>query len=412
MKKHLEPPLLLLILLVSFPQISETIYTPSLPELASLMQVGNAMVNMTLSIYFIGFALGVFLWGRLSDRFGRRPTMLWGLGLYIGGCLLCYSSLNINGFIIARFIQGFGASVGSVVTQTIMRDIYHGPRRSQVFSIISGAIALTPALGPLIGGYVIELWGFHANFIVLLVMGIGIFLYTKSYLRETRPQETIAASAIAPLFMRMVKDKNIWIFAFLIAASNGVLFSYYGEAPFLFMELLKFKARHYGMFGVFVAVPILLASFASHRLNTKIKSDRVILLGTAIMIVGALSLLMSAKFDLVKHSLGAAGVLALMLPMTLIFFGVGLVIPNAISMALENYRSVLGSAGAIFGLMYYVMIAVMTEIMGLIHDGSLKPMAMYFLLLSFMMSASCFLRKKSFVLNALSEQKWPDAHRT
>lgn len=405
MKKHLEPSLVLLILLVSFPQISETIYTPSLPELAALMQAGNGLVNMTLSIYFVGFALGVFLWGRLADRFGRRPAMLWGLSIYIGGCLLCYASLTMSALIVARFIQGFGASAGSVVTQTIMRDIFQGPRRSQIFSIISGAIALTPALGPLIGGHVTDLWGFYANFVVLLILGIGIFLYTHRSLKETRPAEMPAVPSMTSLFVRMISDKHIWTFAFLIAACNGILFSYYGEAPFIFLELLKFKASHYGMFGMFVAVPIMLASYASHRLNTCMKSDSVIFLGTGIMLIGTLFLLASAHLDLVRSSFGIAGILALMLPMTLVFFGMGLIIPNAISLALESYRSVLGSAGAIFGLMYNVMIAVMTEIMGLIHDGSLRPMAMYFLLLSLMMGASCLRRKKSFAMKALLDEQ-------
>lgn len=393
MKKHIEPPLLLLITLVGFPQISETIYTPSLPDLARIMGVGNGLVNLTLSIYFVGFALGVLVWGRLSDRIGRRPAMLWGLSLYIFGSMLCFASNSIVALVVARFIQAVGASTGSVVTQTIMRDVFSGQRRSQVFSIISGALALSPALGPFIGGYVAELWGFYANFIVLIGMGVGIFLYAFRDLQETKGEHTSASTNLFELAKRMMKDSTIWSFAFLIAAANGIIFSYYGEAPFLFVELLHYTPSQYGMFGLSVAIPIIFASFLSHRLNVRFTSEKVISIGSLVIFIGSSLLLSLSGFISHEHGMGT---LALVLPMVIVFTGIGLVIPNCISVALQGYQDVLGSAGAIIGLMYYVMIALMTELMGLIHDGSGRPMALYFLTLSAMMKSVCYLRKKNF----------------
>jgi Bcr/CflA subfamily drug resistance transporter len=402
MKKLIEPPLLLLILLVGFPQISETIYTPSLPDLARIMGVGNGLVNLTLSIYFVGFAVGVLVWGRLSDRIGRRPAMLWGIGIYALGCLLCYASQNIIGLVLARFVQAFGASTGSVVTQTIMRDIYRGSRRSQVFSIISGAIALTPAVGPFIGGYIDELWGFYANFMVLLLMGIALFVYAFRALPETKADTLAPSTNLLKLGRRMFRDRTIWAWAFLLAACNGILFSYYGEAPFLFIELLNFTPSQYGMFGLSVALPIMLAALLSHRLNVRLSSESVILCGSFTVLVGACLFVGNASAGLISGAHGYLGIIALVLPMMIIFLGVGLVIPNCISLALQSYQDVLGSAGAIFGLMYYVMIAVMTELMGLLHNGSATPMAVYFLILSIMMSGIGYLKKK----------KLPHEHRT
>ena len=337
MKKLIEPPLLLLILLVGFPQISETIYTPSLPDLARIMGVGNGLVNLTLSIYFVGFAVGVLVWGRLSDRIGRRSAMLWGIGIYALGCLLCYASQNIIGLVLARFVQAFGASTGSVVTQTIMRDIYRGPRRSQVFSIISGAIALTPAVGPFIGGYIDELWGFYANFMVLLLMGMGLFVYAFRALPETKADTLAPPTNLLRLGRRMLRDRTIWAWAFLLAACNGILFSYYGEAPFLFIELLNFTPSQYGMFGLSVALPIMLASLLSHRLNVRLSSESVILCGSFTVLIGAFLLVGNASAGFISSAHGFFGIIALVLPMMIIFLGVGLVIPNCISLALQSY---------------------------------------------------------------------------
>jgi Bcr/CflA subfamily drug resistance transporter len=386
MKTNSEPSIWLLIALIGFPQISETIYTPSLPDIARTFGIGNEWVNLTLSIYFIGFALGVLLWGRLSDRIGRRRAMLWGIGIYVLGCTACYASGNITLMVVSRFIQAFGASAGSVVTQTMMRDVFSGQRRSQVFSAVGGAIALAPAIGPFIGGYVDEWWGFYANFVVLFVMGVLLFAYCLKALPETRPEQPSTQTSVNlwGLASKMIRDSHVWVCAFLIAGCNGILFSYYGEAPFIFVELLGFTPSQYGLFGLVVAFAIVFASFLSHRLNAKMSSERVIGLGCSTMTLGSLLLLLCSQH---------LSVLWFMTPMMIIFVGMGLTIPNSISIALRSYQHVVGSAGAIFGLMYYVLIAFMTELMGIFHDGTMFPMPLYFVGLSIMMSVVFFAKE-------------------
>ena len=154
-----EPSIWLLIFLVGFPQISETIYTPSLPELAeNLNATGNEM-QQTLSIYFFGFALGVLLWGILSDKIGRRPSMLYGIVMYIVGSIGCLLSYNVELLLLSRVIQAAGAAAGSIVTQTVMRDCYDDSRRPQMFAKISAVLAFSPAIGPLMGSIIAQYCG-------------------------------------------------------------------------------------------------------------------------------------------------------------------------------------------------------------------------------------------------------------
>ena len=142
-RKISTPSLFLFIILVGFPQISETIYTPSLPDIANHLNASSNMIQLTLSIYFLGFAFGVFCWGRLSDAIGRRPAMLWGIVVYGVGSLGCYLSGSVEWLLVSRFIQAFGASTGSVVTQTILRESVDGAKRHAVFAQISAALAFT-----------------------------------------------------------------------------------------------------------------------------------------------------------------------------------------------------------------------------------------------------------------------------
>ncbi len=380
-RKISTPSILLFIILVGFPQISETIYTPSLPDIARQLGASNNAIQLTLSIYFLGFAFGVFCWGRLSDSIGRRPAMLWGILVYGIGSLGCYLSSSVEWLLASRFIQAFGASTGSVVTQTILRESIDGAKRHAVFAQISAALAFTPALGPLIGGWVDQSFGFRAVFLTLVLMSAAIWAYTWTSLPETR---VTAASKINTLSVakRLLFDRRVWGFGFLIGATNGILFSYYAEAPFIFIEFFQMSPGRFGFFGIFVALSSILGAMLSRKLLTKLQAEQIIVIGTLITMVGALGLTALAaigiKVTLVDLMLMVACIFILLL-------GIGMAIPNCLSLALTSYTDVLGTAGAIFGLGYYVVVSLITTGMSVLHNGSLMIMPLYFLGLSIVM---------------------------
>ncbi|CEH29173.1 multidrug transporter CflA [Aneurinibacillus migulanus] len=380
-RKISTPSLFLLIILVGFPQISETIYTPSLPDITNNLHASSNMVQLTLSIYFLGFAFGVFCWGRLSDSIGRRPAMLWGILVYGIGCLGCYLSDSVEWLLLSRFIQAFGASTGSVVTQTILRESIDGTKRHAVFAQISAALAFTPAIGPLIGGWVDQSLGFKAVFFTLVVISVAIFMYTFVSLPETRVSTPSNINTLS-VAKRLVFDIRIWAFGFLIGATNGILFSYYAEAPFIFIEFFHMAPGVFGFFGVFVALSSILGAMLSKRLLTKFPAEKIILIGSMVTTLGAVCLtsftLYGVNPSVISLSLMVAFIFTLLL-------GIGIAIPNCLSLALVHYSDVLGTAGAIFGLGYYVVVSLITSGMSYLHNGSLVTMPIYFLILAILM---------------------------
>ncbi|MDF2661751.1 MAG: Bcr/CflA family efflux transporter [Paenibacillus sp.] len=380
-RKISTPSLWLLIVLVGFPQISETIYTPSLPDIARTLQASGNTIQLTLSIYFLGFALGVFCWGRLSDSIGRRPALLWGIFVYGAGSLGCYLSNSAEWLLVSRFVQAFGASTGSVVTQTILRESIDGARRHAVFAQISAALAFTPAVGPLIGGWVDQSLGFRAVFFTLVAMSVAVFAYTWASLPETRvsPPSNIRVAAVA---RRLASDKKVWAFGFLIGAANGILFSYYAEAPFIFIEFFQMKPGMFGFLGIFVALSSILGAMLSKKLLTRLTAENIIVLGTAVTTVGA-----GCLTGLALYGIGPT-VLFLALTVACLFIlllGIGMAIPGCLSLALVRYGDVLGTAGAIFGLGYYIVVSLITSGMSYLHDGSLVTMPVYFLAVAVLM---------------------------
>ncbi len=381
LKKQAVPSLLLMIVLVAFPQISETIYTPSLPDIAAALGVSNSSVQLTLSIYFIGFALGVFCWGWISDFIGRRPAMLAGLLFYGIGSLLCVYAETIPFLIASRFIQAFGAATGSIITQTILRESVAGSQRHAMFAQISAVIAFTPAVGPLIGGWVDQALGFRAVFFVLVVMSILLFMYTYYRLPETTDPAARQRIAIWPVVKRIVASPTVLVYGLLIGSINGVLFSYYAEAPFIFIGHFQMSPGLYGFLGIIVALASILGAMISKRLVINHPPQKIIHLGCLVMLLGAVLLTIVCLMPL--HAILVE--IGILLTVFVLLLGSGMALPNCLSLALVDFQDVIGTAGAIFSLGYYLLVSAITTGMSLLHNGSLLTMPLYFLGLSLTM---------------------------
>lgn len=381
-EKIVTPSILLLILLVGFPQISETIYTPSLPALADDLKTTASLVEFTLSIYFIGFAIGVFLWGILCDRIGRKPSMLFGLALYTIASGACYFSTDITALLFWRVFQGLGAASGSIVIQTVLRDVFHGAQRSQVFAVISGVLALSPAIGPLIGGFAAQYFGWRSNFLILVIMGIGLAIYAKISLQETRPDHLKLRTSkdFIDVAKKMIRDKRILCLAFLIGGTNGIIFSFFAEGPFIFIEILKYEASTYGLIGLVISAATIIGSVLSHRANRHFSAEQIIIRGLITVFAGALLLTLGSGYIAANTVL--LGTILAVVCLFIIFLGIALVIPNTLSVALKDYTQAVGTAGAIFGAVYYLLITLFTALMSLIHNGTAVPMSLLFLSLA------------------------------
>lgn len=338
-----KPSIGLMVVLMMFPQIVETIYSPVLPHIAAQFDVSVKAASQTLSIYFLAFALGVIVWGVVADRLGRRKTMLLGLSVYAASAAAAVVAPSFEALMIARGLSAFGVAVGSVITQTMLRDSYDGVGLSKVFSYMGVGISISPVIGMMSGGFLAE-WGGH-SYVFVTLSGLALVLLSISTvtLPETMPEST-QPSALFDLFIQMIRDREIWSNALLVAAFNILLFSYYLQGPFLF-EQLGYSSIQFGRSGIILAV----GTFAGSLLNKRLvqhgfTTQKLLLIASILGLLGAIGVL------LLQDSL------CFLLPMVLVVVSFGIGIPNILSQALVNYRSQAGSAGAIFGLLYYLMI--------------------------------------------------------
>jgi len=379
----IQPALWLIVLIVGLPQLSETVYTPSLPEIAASLKTSATAVEHTLTIYLFGFALGTLFWGRLSDRLGRKPCVLIGLLIFIIGSVGCYRSGSIEGLMFSRFVQAFGGSVGSVLGQAICRDAFHGPALGKVYSSVGSALALFPAIGPFCGGLIIENWGWRMIFIFLIACAVILTVCSAWLLPETHPLAKRQPSSIWSLIKKLIQDQQVLAFAFIVAGCNGILFSYFAEGPFYLINGLGLTPSLYGLSFVGIALSTMAGGLFSRYLHNRHSSAHIMQNGLYIILVSAA---IWSLFALTHYNLSELSALTL-IAMTLMCqmacsFGICMATSNALALALVHYKSAIGAASSLFGFFYYSLIAVFTLFMGLLHDGTLLPMPLYFLALS------------------------------
>ncbi len=382
-------PLYIIILMVTIPVLSETIYTPSLPDLAKDLAISANLAEYTLTIYLFGFAIGVLIWGNLSDCYGRKPCVLTGFLIYALSCFICYLADNINMLFAARFIQAFGASVASVLGIAIARDVVKPAERGKMFSTIAIATAFSPAIGPVIGGFVIKFYHWSAVFLVLIVIAIFIIVLISVRLPETNLNfrtERLVIPLYKECFAKMIRYPRLLGLAFLIGAVNGMLFGYFTEAPFYFISGLNISTSSFGMITFFICIPLALGGLISKKMHKLQRtSDNIIFTAIKVMCLGSLLFFLSSYFNLINKDNVTGSLLQTLLWLSIIMTGTTMIVPNCLSQALEDYGKFVGTASSLFGFMYYVIVASFTGLIGHMHDGSLIQLPLFMLSISISM---------------------------
>jgi predicted MFS family arabinose efflux permease len=340
MLKKLLP---LAVALLMFPQIAQTLYSPALSDIAATFRVSPEQSAQTLSVFFLAFAPGVVVWGRISDSYGRRPAMLAGLFTYALGTCLALAVRGFNGLLLAQAVAAFGAAVGSVVTQTVLRDRYKGPDLAQVFSLMGIALAASPALGLFAGSALVQGFGYRGVLTCLLSLAAVLWTWSAWGLPETRCGQVTAAPVIRTLRLMLV-DPAIWRSATGVAVFNVALFSYYSLGPFMFKQL-GLSDEAFGYSGLLLALGSASGAWLNKFLLAR-GADSMMLVKFASLALLAGGLLIQSRIVL------------FIWPMLLVVLAFGMAIPNILGTALAAYQDRLGTAGALFGLLYYLLIGL------------------------------------------------------
>jgi DHA1 family bicyclomycin/chloramphenicol resistance-like MFS transporter len=369
------PVTALLTALVALGPISTDLYLPSLPSLAHYFAVGVDDIQLTLSVFLVGLATGQLVYGPLSDRFGRRPVLLVGLAIYVAASVVCMLSPSVAVLVAARFVQALGACVGPVLGRAIVRDVYGREGAARTLAYMSAAMALAPAIGPILGGFLEDWFGWRINFLALVLYGGSGLVITWRILPETnRAPDLLAAQPIRILlgYRGFLNHRAYVGYVLCCACAYSGIFAFISGSSYVLQEVVGLGPVGFGLCFAGVVIGYIIGTIVAGRLSRRLGIDRLIAVGAGIGVAGGALLLTLALAATAHGPLG--GALLIVGPMLVFMIGVGLVLPNSIAGAIGPFPRGAGAASALLGFTQMTVAAAIGIAVAAFYDGTSVPM--------------------------------------
>jgi MFS transporter, DHA1 family, multidrug resistance protein len=350
-----------LALLTSIGPLSTDMYLPSLPAIAVAYGTTLSQVQLTLSMYLFGFAVGQIFYGPISDKVGRRPVILAGLAIYCVASLICAFAPTIEWLIAARFLQALGAAGPIVLSRAIVRDLYDGSRAGLELSRMGMIMGLVPMAAPLLGGILEITLGWRANFLAVLlgvaILAAVVYAMLPETLQERRAGP-ISLVAIVKGFGSLLQHKGYRTYVALTALSYAGLFCFISGSSFILQGLYKMTPLTYGMAFGLTVTGFISGTIIAQKLINRMTMDGVIRIGVSCLAIGGILML---AFMVISRTSPAE----VFMPMAIYAAGVGMVLPQASASAMMPFPDRAGAASSLQGLVQMSFAAIFAGLMGL-----------------------------------------------
>ena len=320
-------------------------YLPSLPHLTAALGAEPWEGQLTLSAFLVGFAAGQVIYGPLSDARGRKPVLLASLGLFTFGSALCALAPTIETLIVARFIQALGGAGPVVLARSIVRDLYSGPRAARELARMATILGLIPAVAPLLGGLLENAFSWRATFVLLTVLlGLEMLVIAAALPETLRVRMAGAGSprAVLASYGVLLRHRGFTTYLALTAIAFAGLFAYISTSSFILQTVYGLTAIAYGAAFAIGVIGFIGGTLAAGPLVRARGLDGAIGVGSAAVAFGGVLMLALV-------TLGPKTPAAVVAPMMVYLFGVGLVMPQAMASALQPFPERAGAASSLVG---------------------------------------------------------------
>ncbi|MFD8493589.1 Bcr/CflA family multidrug efflux MFS transporter [Amycolatopsis sp. NPDC059657] len=355
--------------LSAFGPLSIDMYLPAFPSMTADFHSAPSTLQLTLSAFIIGLAIGQVVIGPLSDAFGRRRPLLAGLALYVIGSVLCAFAPTAELLIAARVVQAIGAAAGIVIARATVRDLFSGIAMTKFFSMLMLVNGLAPILAPIIGGQVLRVTSWRGVFVVLVVFGVLLLTVVALALPEPLPPERRVPArprAILRTYLRLLRDRTFMGYTLASGLMFAGLFAYISGSSFVLQEIYGLSPQAYALaFGI-NGIGIV----AVGQLNGAIVGrfpERVLLrFGLYCSVLGGVLVVLAVACDW--------GLIGLLIGLFVVVSSIGMVAPNASSLGLAEQAGNAGAASALMGVLQFLVGGLATPLVGLGGPGTALPM--------------------------------------
>lgn len=362
---------ILLAAAVALGPLAVDMYLPALPSMGESLSASTGQVQLTLSLYMVGFAIAQLICGPLADRFGRKPIMIGGFLLFAVASIICALATNIETLILARFLQALGGSAGPVLGRAAVRDIYSPREAAKIMAILASIMALAPAIAPTIGGFMVIGLGWPSIFLALggyaLVMALVIAVGIPEPMHPQHRQ-SLRIGSLLKNYRAIGSDISFLGYTLTNSLAFAGLFAFLSGSSFVLIDFLGVEPQHFGLFFACIVAGYIMGNLIAIRVGRQLVPDQILVRGLVVSVAGG-GLMAALAFTQVYN------VWAVILPQTLFMIGVGMVLPQTMAGALANFPSMAGSASALFGFTQMLVAATIGMLVGHFHDGTSLVMA-------------------------------------
>ncbi len=361
--------------LTAFAPMSIDMYLPSLPAIGADLKASAGLTQSTVAAFLAGMAIGQLFYGPASDRFGRRGPILVGIVIYVLASVACALVTSAEGLIVARFVQALGGCAGAVVARAVVRDRFDHTETARMLSLLTLVMGIAPILAPMLGGLLLAVGGWRANFWVLAVFGLVVGVVVVIRLGESRSSETeIQARSESPLraYLSLLGQRRLIGYALAGALNGATLFTYISSSAGLLIKTYGISPSIFGLvFGV-NAFAVIGSGQVNRVILRRWTPDQVLKSGSLVACLVAVLLALAA----VTGFGGAFSVLPLLF---LLLASYGFLQGNTMAGALNIDPRRAGSISALMGFMSFAAGALGSTLTGALSDGTPRPMALVML---------------------------------
>ena len=337
--------LFLLAGLAALGALATNIILPAFPRIGASLGVSSQELGLTLSSFFVAFAVGQLLAGPLSDLFGRKWLVLGGLAVFTAGSVLCAFADTLPFLVLVRVIQALGACAASVLSRAIARDLFDGEALARALALTMIAGAAAPGFSPLLGSALDSLFGWRITFLVVAAFGVALALHYSSSVGETHPADLrtpLATWGVASAYVHLAIDQRFLFPALSVSLVIGGLYTFFAAAPAILMSELGLTPVQLGLSFATTVLIVFAAGFLAPRLAQRWSQRSVGLIGLFIALGGGLCMFaFAAKPAFMPFTMALA----------LYLFGMGLINPLGTAIALHPFGRQAGLASSLLGFM-------------------------------------------------------------
>lgn len=362
--------LIILLSLVAMSAISTDLYLAGLPQMVSDFASTPAQIQLTLSLFLFGLAVGQMVAGPLSDQYGRIPILKMGLLIYTLISMACVFASNVEILWLLRFVQGVAASCGPVLARAIVSDVYERKDAAKILAYLSSAMAVIPAIAPIIGSIMLLWFDWSVHFVLLAIFGAVLCYAIIVKLPEThqvRGQDSVLQrlSFILNNVKILLADRVYLGYVLCGSIAHGAMFAYISSASYLVTDLLAVPAQYFGYTFAVNVCGYILGAFISGKIVHRVSIVSII--GTGIGLLMLVIMILLTQQSQLQLSV-------LLLAMFLVFAAGGLILANAQAAAISRFRDFAGAASAVFGFIQIVTAALAGMLAGMFYNNSVTPM--------------------------------------